>query len=257
MNSTGRASEPGRTSVGVRVWCLRHGESQNITAHVAGAVPAAPLTQHGRSQAVAAAQVLAGEPIARIYTSTALRTRQTAELLTATPAAGFSALPGLVEMGIGRHEGSTDPAVRKQTAEVLRAWVVERDLGRRVADGETGYDVVARTTAALQQIVGAHPGETVAVVGHVAALTVTLSRLCALGARVWGTPLPHAHPFLVEWNGHAWHCPAWPGAVDGPATTPDGTPCQHPPSDLDITITPPAMKSLSTDREAVIDNRGG
>ena len=105
-------------------------------------------------------------------------------------------MPELVEVGC--------------TAEVLRAWVVEQDLRRRVADGETGHQVVARVTAAFQQIAGAHPGETVAVVGHVASLTVALGRLCSLGSRVWGTPLPHARPFLVEWDGHAWHCPTWP-----------------------------------------------
>jgi alpha-ribazole phosphatase/probable phosphoglycerate mutase len=48
------------------------------------------------------------------------------------------------------------------------------------------------------------------VVGHVASLTVTLGLLCDLGARVWGTPLPHARPFPVDWDGTAWHCPAWP-----------------------------------------------
>lgn len=93
---------------------------------------------------------------------------------------------------------------------MLRAWVVERDLGRRAADGETGQQVVARVTAAFQMIAGAHPGETVAVVGRLASLTVALGRLCALGAGVWGTPRPHARPFLVEWDGHAWRCPTWP-----------------------------------------------
>ena len=116
----------------------------------------------------------------------------------------------LVEVGIGKHEGTADPAVRKHTADVLHAWVVQQDLGQRVADGETGHEVLARVTAAFQYIAGTHPGETVVVVGHVASLTVTLGRLCALGSRVWGTPLPHAQPFLVEWDGHAWHCPAWP-----------------------------------------------
>jgi len=52
--------------------------------------------------------------------------------------------------------------------------------------------------SAFHAIASRHPGETVAVVGHVASLTVALARLCRLGATVWGTPLAHAHPFLVE-----------------------------------------------------------
>jgi alpha-ribazole phosphatase/probable phosphoglycerate mutase len=135
----------------------------------------------------------------------------------------ITAMPELVEVGVGRHEGTSDPAIRAQIVEVLRAWVVERDLGQRVPDGETGHQVVARVTAAFREIASAHPGETVAVVGHVASLSVALGRLCALGATVWGTPLPHARPFLVEWDGHAWRCPAWPGAAgaaDEPLSTP-------------------------------------
>jgi broad specificity phosphatase PhoE len=91
-----------------------------------------------------------------------------------------------------------------------------QDLGQRVADGESGHQVVARVTAAFQQIARTHPGETVAVDGHVASLTVALGQLCTLGARVWGTPLPHACPFLVEWDGHTWRCLTWPDAVNEP-----------------------------------------
>ena len=197
----------------VRVWCLRHAESENVTAGTAGAVPTAPLTARGCRQALDAAQILAAEPITRVYCSTALRARQTAGHLAAVPDLYVTVMPELVEVGIGEHEGTNDPAIRARTAQVLHAWVVEQDLGQRVSDGETGHQVVARVTAAFQKIARAHPGETVAVVGHVASLTVALGPLCALGSQVWGTPLPHARPFLVEWDGHARHCRAWPGAV--------------------------------------------
>jgi alpha-ribazole phosphatase/probable phosphoglycerate mutase len=116
---------------------------------------------------------------------------------------------------------------------VLRAWIIDQDLERRVADGESGHQVVARVTAAFRQIAITHPGETVVVVGHVASLTVTLGLLCALGTRVWGTPLSHAHPFLVEWDGHTWNCPAWPGAVDSSRTTPGGPGITTPSTGLD------------------------
>jgi alpha-ribazole phosphatase/probable phosphoglycerate mutase len=164
------------------------------------------LTELGRRQAVAAARQLAAEPITRIYISTTRRARQTAALLASAPGVPVTALPELGEVDC--------------TADELRAWVVGQDLGRRAAGGETGRQIVARVTAAFRRIARTHHGETVAVVGHVASLTVALGRLCALGARVWGTPLPHARPFLVEWDGHSWWCPAWPGALGEPSGTP-------------------------------------
>jgi alpha-ribazole phosphatase/probable phosphoglycerate mutase len=192
-----------RMSDRVRVWCLRHAESE-ANAKVPGTAEDSGLTELGRRQAIAAAQTLAAEPIATIFCSTALRARQTAEILAlasaAAPGLPVMVMPELIEVGV--------------SADVLRAWLVEQDLGQRAADGETGHQVVTRVTAAIQQIADAHPGETVAVIGHVASLTIALARLCALGATVWGAPLAHARPFLVQWDGDGWRCPAWPGAAE-------------------------------------------
>jgi len=196
--------------VSVRVWCLRHGESENVIKRMAGAVPSEPLTERGHEQALIAARSLAGESISGVYSSTAVRARQTAQPFAVASGVDVQAVPELVEGGVGRHEGSSDPAVRRRAAEVLRSWIVERDLGQRVADGESGHEVLKRMAAAFQQITERHTDETVLVVGHVASLTLALDQLCDLGATVWGAPLPHAEPFLVEWDGYSWRCPAWP-----------------------------------------------
>jgi broad specificity phosphatase PhoE len=193
----------------MRIWCLRHGESENVVGGVSGAVPAMPLTPRGHEQAAMAARVLADEPITAIYASPAVRARQTAAPLAAAHHLDVSVLPGLAEAGIGSVEGSTDLGIRARAAEVLRQWLVDEDLGQRVADGETGHEVVARVGSAFERIARDHADEIVAVVAHTACLTVALSRLCGLGARVWDTPLPHAEPFLVTWDGD-WSCSAWP-----------------------------------------------
>ncbi|MGH2352459.1 MAG: hypothetical protein ACRDJN_12690, partial [Chloroflexota bacterium] len=70
----------------------------------------------------------------------------------------------------------------------------------------------------------------------VASLTVALGRLCALGSGVWGTPLPHARPFLVEWDGHAWRCPTWPAF---------GKPLPHANRSLAIKIADPQVLTIA------------
>jgi broad specificity phosphatase PhoE len=200
----------GRMSDHVRIWCLRHGESDNVIAGIAGAVPLASLTQQGRDQAAAAAHQLANEPITAVYASTARRAIQTADPIAAAHDLEVIASAQLVEVGIGSAEGSHDPEIRRETALVLRAWVVDQDLDQRVADGESGREVVARIAAELETIAAHHPGTTVALIGHVASLTTGLGTLCDLGPGVWGTPLPHAKPFLIEWDGTNWHCSTWP-----------------------------------------------
>jgi alpha-ribazole phosphatase/probable phosphoglycerate mutase len=186
----------------VDVVCLRHGESENVVAGASGAIPLARLTDLGRAQARAVAASIG--PVSRTYVSTTVRARETGSAFGAP----VVELAGLGEMGIGAREGEVDAGLRRETADVLRAWVVDGDLGRRVGDGETGHEVLARMTAALR-VVAAGPGRP-ALVGHVGSLTLAVSVLCGLGAAVWGRPLPHAVPFLVSYDGSRWHCPGWP-----------------------------------------------
>jgi alpha-ribazole phosphatase/probable phosphoglycerate mutase len=65
----------------------------------------------------------------------------------------------------------------------------------------------------LAAITDAHPGGAVAVVGHVGSLTIAISALCGLGEQVWGAPLPHALPFLIERDERGWRCRTWPSAA--------------------------------------------
>lgn len=183
------------------VVCLRHGESENVVSGASGQVPAARLTAAGWEQVRAVR--LTG--ITHAYASATVRARQTAEAFGMP----VTELAGLGEVGVGSREGAVDAGLRRETAQVLRAWVVGGELGRRVGDGESGHEVLARMGAALD-LVADRPGRPV-VVGHVASLTVVASVLCGLGAAVWGAPLPHAVPFVLRRDGTRWHCPSWPG----------------------------------------------
>jgi broad specificity phosphatase PhoE len=194
----------------MRIFCLRHGESANVLARTAGVLPQAPLTPVGRRQAHAAADILAGEPVAAIYSSTAVRAADTAGIIGRTHGLKTVCQAELLEVGIGSAEGSADPAIGALTAAVLRGWIVDGQLDARVGDGESGSEVVARVGSALAKIAAAHPGGTVVVVGHVASLTVALNQLCGLGGAPWGAPLPHAVPFLVEHDDGGWRCDSWP-----------------------------------------------
>ena len=153
----------------------------------AGVVPDAPLTPRGRTQAAMAGEVLASESITRIYSSTAIRASATAAIIADVLGVEAIQRPELLEVNIGVAEGSTDPAIRARTAAVLRDWIVERDLSARVADGETGYQVVARVCAALTAIAGNHQDQTVAIVGHVAS-SPPRSTNCASSREPSGAP---------------------------------------------------------------------
>jgi broad specificity phosphatase PhoE len=191
--------------------CLRHAESANVLAGASGAMPDSALTAAGRLQAEAAARLVG--PVRRVYASSAVRAVDTAAPIAAAAGVDVVAVPALAEFGVGSRDGEIDAALRRETADVLHAWVVEGNLDRRVADGETGHDVLARMRAALSGIAAAHPADRVAVVGHGGSLTFCLSVLCRLGASLWGAYLPHASPVHVHHDGANWRCEDWPGAA--------------------------------------------
>jgi alpha-ribazole phosphatase/probable phosphoglycerate mutase len=192
--------------------CLRHAQAECNLHHTMAPSLDSPLTSLGRDQAAAASEQVRRRGAVRVYCSGAARAIETATIV----AAGLevTSLAGLNEVQIGPAADPLDPWTRTASAEALRSWVVDRDLGPAFVDGETGTDVVRRTTEALRAIVGDHPDETVIVVGHVASLTAALSVLCGLHAELWGRPLPHAVPFTVE-GGEFWTCKDWPGEIVG------------------------------------------
>ncbi|HEY9474698.1 MAG TPA: histidine phosphatase family protein [Mycobacteriales bacterium] len=198
----------------VRVLCLRHGESlDNAAGVLSSGPPGAPLSETGRAQAERAVPALRRAGVTLVYSGPACRAMQTAKIAAAGLGVPTGVLGDLTEYGLGECEGTTDRAARARCAAVMRAWIVDGDLDSRLPGGESGRQIVDRFTRALATIADRHPGQTIAVVSHVGTLSVGLMGLCeGLGPdQVWGQILPHAVPFLVDFDGTGWRCSTWPG----------------------------------------------
>lgn len=127
---------------------LRHGETDaNVADRISGFTDD-PLNATGRAQAQAAAQMLAGQPLAAIWHSPLARAADTARAVAATTGAPLIALPGLAERNWGAWEGAPrSTLVREATPE----------------GGEGPAAFTARVRAALAQITGPFP---VLIVAH-------------------------------------------------------------------------------------------
>ncbi|WP_431949681.1 histidine phosphatase family protein [Nocardia lijiangensis] len=203
-----------------RILCIRHCQSTDNAAGVhSSRPPGAGLTDLGRSQAREAYEAIRAEPVTAVYTSTARRAMETAEILAAE--FGLAALPdrGLLEYDIGVLEGVSGAEVGRRSQEILRRWLVEGELEVALPDGENGRAVAARFGASMTRIAQAHPRETVVVVTHVGTLTVGLISLCAdlTADRVWGRPLGHGVPVTVSRGASGWSCTGWPSGRSEPS----------------------------------------
>jgi probable phosphoglycerate mutase len=86
-------------------WFLRHGETVSNAARIIAGSTDTPLTDLGRRQAEAAAQVIADLPITAIYVSPLSRARETAAPIARKLDLPLVTIPGLAERRWGDWEG--------------------------------------------------------------------------------------------------------------------------------------------------------
>jgi len=128
---------------------VRHGETDwNAEGRLQGHTDR-PLNDHGRRQARALAEELAGDKIAAVYASDLVRARETAEIVAERLTLAVVVDVDLREKNWGSWEGLT-PAERERVA----------------YEGEATDEHRERTLRAVQRIAERHAGDRVLVVTH-------------------------------------------------------------------------------------------
>ncbi|HNS01558.1 MAG TPA: histidine phosphatase family protein [Anaerolineae bacterium] len=171
---------------------LRHGETEwNLSGRWQGQAADTELTDLGRQQARLAANRLRSYPINVIYSSDLLRASETAQIIG--QALGLTPIPesALRELDIGAWTGLTWAEIRERYPEQAAAMSAGQDVPR--GGGESLGELQDRLAAAAQNIVSRHPGDTVLVVSHGAALR-------SLVAHVLGASLDQMHRIAILGN---------------------------------------------------------
>lgn len=159
----------------LRVFLIRHGQTQwNFEQRYQGQTDI-PLTELGRRQAEAVGRRLAAEPIEAIYASDLQRAYE-----TAAPLARYLGLPVLTderlrEVHFGAWEGYTFKEVEERYPEEVYAWLRAPHL-HAPPGGESGADFIGRVRSFWEELRGRHPEGTVAIFAHGGSL-VTLTEL--------------------------------------------------------------------------------
>ena len=189
-----------------RFFVARHGEAEyesDLLGDVGGS-----LTQAGRGQSRTLAESLRGQKIARVWSSPLARAVQTAEIAAARLGVEVVVREALREYSVGDWAGQESEGARFD--EVFRQWADGR-LGERIPGAESGQEIIARFTSALNAIADEHRGEGVLVVTHGGVMLTALPPLL-------GLPYPHGFPTLsncgvieAEADVDGWRAVSWCG----------------------------------------------
>lgn len=148
---------------------LRHGETEwNLTGRWQGQAADTPLTDLGREQARIVARRLRAYPIRAIYSSDLLRAFETAQIIGQALGVEPVPEPSLRESDIGAWTGLTWEQIATRFPDEVAAMVAGQEVRR--GGGESYGELQARLAAAAGQIAARHPGQTVLLVSHGAAL---------------------------------------------------------------------------------------
>ena len=145
------------------IFLARHGESDwNVEKRFQGHTDR-PLTERGRKQAHALADLVASEKIDAVYTSPLSRAQETAEIVAARVGLEPVALPELREVDTGSWSGLSRADVEARFPEGFARW---RSGGSGWEDGETYEEMAERVIGALGTVAEAHPDGRVLVISH-------------------------------------------------------------------------------------------
>jgi probable phosphoglycerate mutase len=156
-------AQPEPPKAPTRLVLVRHAVTEHTGPLLSGRMPGIDLSEKGRGQADAVGERLAVLPIAAVYASPIERTTETAQFIAKHHSLEVLPLPGVIEADYGEWTGGKIADLAKTDE-----WkVVQVAPSRaRFPGGETIREMQARTVATLDDIVAAHPNETVVVVSH-------------------------------------------------------------------------------------------
>ncbi|HMD62733.1 MAG TPA: histidine phosphatase family protein [Stellaceae bacterium] len=172
-----------------KIILVRHGHVQGISPERFRGRADLELTPEGRRQAEATARRVQASWIpAALYASPLSRCRATAEAIGRPVGLTPAVVPGLLDIDYGEWQGLTPDEVGRKWPEALDTWY-RAPHWAAIPGGESLQDVLARAVAALRDMIGRHPKDTVVLVGHdsvnrvilLHALDLPLSRYRQLG----------------------------------------------------------------------------
>ena len=153
----------------MKLYAVRHGESEANAAHVFAGWARVNLTELGRQQAREAGRLLQGIPFDRVFSSDLPRAVQTAQ--EALPGRDFERLECLREINVGAVSGKPiEDCVKEYGEEILEN---RRNSQYRPYGGENWEDVMARVRRFMQDV-EKMPCENIAVFAHAGTLRTML-----------------------------------------------------------------------------------
>ncbi|NMG10295.1 histidine phosphatase family protein [Brasilonema sp. UFV-L1] len=206
------------------VWFIRHGESEiNVLSqrpNLPSNLPADegftyPLTIKGIQQVKDLASSIQDIHVSAIFTSTRLRTVQTADAISFVKNIPIQLAPEIVEVNFGTLAQASSSSAQQEIFQILTDWLSNKQYDKKAPDGESYNDLQERFVPFVTQTIKQYSSipQVLIFVAHGAILSAMLPLLFknVSGQFALANILPntgivkgelrHKHLFCTDWNG--------------------------------------------------------
>ena len=163
----------------MQIFLVRHGETELNSALRYWGRSDVKLSPLGLSQAERVRDRLACEKIDAIYSSSMIRARTTAEIISSGHRVPITECQEICEVDFGKLEGLTFEEIEQQYPDVAKLWI-ERSPELEYPDGESRNEFYDRVCSFIPRIEIHRPDDTILVVAHSGVLRTIICRLLGI-----------------------------------------------------------------------------
>lgn len=157
------------------IYIARHGETEyNRQGKMQGRGIDIPLNKTGRLQARAISEALQDNSLDYIFSSSLMRSIETAEIIAWTLRMKYQSYPELDEMDFGRFEGKPSAEIEGDLEKVHQTWK-NGDTDYVIEGGESPSMVLERVMSRMNNILKQHAGSSILFILHGRLIRILLS----------------------------------------------------------------------------------
>jgi len=184
-----------------RIILVRHGQAEwNQVERFRGWADL-DLNELGRRQAEAAADRIARWSVAAVYSSPLRRAVTTAQILAQKLGVEAKPVQGLIDINFGQWQGLSPEEAAVRGGSLYSLWLKSPHLVQ-FPKGENLGEVRGRAVNALDNLIAAHPEDTIVLVSHKVVCQILMLYFLGLGnSHFWQVAQDVATLNLIEMNG--------------------------------------------------------
>lgn len=184
----------------MKVYLVRHGESEANTKGLFSGVTDTPLTDFGRKQAREISDFLSKTIFEEIYSSPLSRAYETASLINEKHHNNIIIIDGLIEMNFGIFEGLSYKEIKSRYPDLTKAWQL-KSSEFVFPEGESLIKFYKRIVLSYEEIIKNSKSDSILIVAHSGVIrSILANEISESFSHYWKYRVDNCRVSIIEYS---------------------------------------------------------